>query len=36
MQYAVKVEPGATLAEGPYVAETFKVAVEDEYVVIEV
>ena len=35
MQYAVKVEPGATLVEGPYVAETFKVAVEDEYVVIE-
>lgn len=35
MQYAVKVEPGATLVEGPYVAETFKVAVEDDYVVIE-
>lgn len=35
MQYDVAVEPGATLVEGPYVAETFKVAVEDEYVVIE-
>ena len=35
MQFAVSVEPGATLVEGPYVAETFKVAVEDEYVVIE-
>lgn len=35
MQYAVAVEPGATLVEGPYVAETFKVAVEDQYVVVE-
>lgn len=36
MQYSVSVEPGAKLVEGPYVAETFKVAVEDDYVVIEV
>lgn len=35
MQYDVAVEPGAKLVEGPYLAETFKVAVEDEYVVIE-
>jgi 3-phenylpropionate/trans-cinnamate dioxygenase ferredoxin subunit len=33
--YAVSVEPGAKLVEGPYVAETFAVAVEDEYVVVE-
>ena len=36
MKYAVAVEPGAKLVEGPYVAETFKVAVEHDYVVIEV
>ena len=35
MNYAVSVEPGAKLVEGPYVAETFSVAVEDEYVVVE-
>lgn len=35
MQFDVAVEPGAKLVEGPYVAETFKVAVEDDYVVIE-
>ena len=35
MNYAVTVEPGAKLVEGPYVAETFPVAVEDEYVVVE-
>ena len=35
MTFDVAVEPGATLVEGPYVAETFSVAVEDEYVVIE-
>lgn len=32
--YAVAVEPGAKLVEGPYKAETFEVSVEDEYVVI--
>ena len=35
MNYAVSVEPGAMLVEGPYVAETFPVAVEDDYVVVE-
>jgi 3-phenylpropionate/trans-cinnamate dioxygenase ferredoxin subunit len=32
--YDAHVEPGAEIAKGPYVAETFKVTVEDEYVVI--
>ena len=35
MNYAVSVEPGTKLVEGPYVAETFPVAIEDEYVVVE-
>lgn len=35
MQFNVTVEPGAKVVEGPYVAETFKVAVEDDYVVVE-
>jgi 3-phenylpropionate/trans-cinnamate dioxygenase ferredoxin subunit len=33
--YAVTVEEGAKLAQGPFVAETFPVAVEDQYVLIE-
>jgi nitrite reductase/ring-hydroxylating ferredoxin subunit len=33
--YAVSVESGASLVEGPYKAETFPVTVEDEYVVVE-
>jgi 3-phenylpropionate/trans-cinnamate dioxygenase ferredoxin subunit len=33
--YAVAVEPGAQLAKGPYVAETFAVAIDKDYVVIE-
>jgi nitrite reductase/ring-hydroxylating ferredoxin subunit len=33
--YAVSVEPGARLVEGPYTAETFPVTVEDDYVVVE-
>jgi nitrite reductase/ring-hydroxylating ferredoxin subunit len=35
--YPVSVEPGAelTAAEGPYVAETFPISVQDDYVVIE-
>jgi len=33
--YEVKIEPGEQLAKGPYVAETFQVSVEDEYLVIE-
>jgi 3-phenylpropionate/trans-cinnamate dioxygenase ferredoxin subunit len=35
MNYAVSIEPGAKVAAGPYVAETFPVAVEDAYVVVE-
>ena len=34
-QFAVSVAPGATLVEGPYVAETFPVRIEDDYVVLE-
>lgn len=34
--YPVSVEPGAALVEGPYVAETFPVSVENDYVVVEV
>ena len=33
--YAVSVEPGARVVEGPYVAETFPVSVENDYVVVE-
>ena len=33
--YPVAVEPGAQLSKGPYVAETFPVAVDKDYVVIE-
>lgn len=35
MQYDVHVEHGASIVEGPYVAETFKVEVEGDYVVVE-
>jgi len=35
-RYAVSVEPGARLVEGPYKAETFPVSVEGKYVVVEV
>jgi nitrite reductase/ring-hydroxylating ferredoxin subunit len=35
MNYAVSVEQGASLIQGPYTAETFPVTVEDTYVVIE-
>jgi len=34
-QFPVSIAPGAELVEGPYVAETFTVAVEDDYVVLE-
>ena len=34
-KYAVSVEPGARLVEGPYKAETFPVSVEGKYVVVE-
>ncbi len=33
--YKVEVEPGEVLAKGPYVAETFPVSVEQNYVVLE-
>jgi nitrite reductase/ring-hydroxylating ferredoxin subunit len=33
--YRVSIEPGARLVEGPYVAETFQVSVENDYVVVE-
>lgn len=33
--YQVTVEPGATLAKGPFVAETFPVTVEDQYILVE-
>lgn len=33
--FQVKVEPGEQLVKGPYVAETFPVAVEKDYLVIE-
>ena len=34
-RYEVSVEQGAKLIEGPYVAETFRVSVENDYVVVE-
>jgi nitrite reductase/ring-hydroxylating ferredoxin subunit len=36
MRYPVAVESGNNLAKGPYVAETFPVSVDEQYVVIEV
>lgn len=33
--YPVRIEPGETLAKGPYVAETFPVIVEESYVLVE-
>lgn len=33
--YAVTVEPGEALAKGPFVAETFPVSVENDYVLVE-
>lgn len=33
--YAVMVEEGAALAKGPFVAETFPVSVDDQYIVVE-
>lgn len=35
-QYDVNVAPGDAVTEGPYVAETFDVTVEEKYVVVEV
>jgi nitrite reductase/ring-hydroxylating ferredoxin subunit len=34
-QFQVTVEPGEQLVKGPYVAETFPVSVEEEYLVVE-
>jgi nitrite reductase/ring-hydroxylating ferredoxin subunit len=34
-QYPVSVRPGTQLVEGPYVAESFPVRLEDNYVVVE-
>lgn len=34
-QFGIRVEPGETLVKGPYVAETFPVTTEGEYLVIE-
>ena len=34
--YDVTVEPGAALVKGPFVAETFAVSVEQDYIVVEV
>ncbi len=36
MQFPIAVEPGASVVEGPYKAETFNVSVEDDYIVLEV
>ena len=35
-QYAVAVESGSSILAGPYVAETYPVSVEENYVVVEV
>ena len=34
-RFEVKVQPGEQLVKGPYVAETFPVTIEDDYLVIE-
>jgi nitrite reductase/ring-hydroxylating ferredoxin subunit len=34
-QYAVAIEPGAEILKGPYIAETFPVTVENDYVIVE-
>jgi nitrite reductase/ring-hydroxylating ferredoxin subunit len=34
--YSVSVEPGAKLVEGPYLAETFPVSVQNNYLVVEI
>jgi 3-phenylpropionate/trans-cinnamate dioxygenase ferredoxin subunit len=36
MQFPVAVEPGASVVEGPYKAETFSVSVEDDYIVLDI
>jgi 3-phenylpropionate/trans-cinnamate dioxygenase ferredoxin subunit len=34
--YSISVEPGAKLVEGPYVAETFPVSVQNNYLVVDI
>jgi 3-phenylpropionate/trans-cinnamate dioxygenase ferredoxin subunit len=34
--YAVTVEPGEALAKGPFMAETFPVSIEDNYILVDV
>ncbi len=34
--FKVSVEPGSTLAKGPYAAEIFAVSVDDDYVVVDI
>jgi 3-phenylpropionate/trans-cinnamate dioxygenase ferredoxin subunit len=34
-QFAITVEPGEQLVKGPYVAETFAVSVEEDYLVVD-
>jgi nitrite reductase/ring-hydroxylating ferredoxin subunit len=36
MQLDARIEPGATLVEGPYQATTFPVTIEENYVVVEI
>lgn len=36
MQFPIAIEPGASVVEGPYVAETFAVTIEDDYIVLDV
>ncbi|MEO8651861.1 MAG: Rieske (2Fe-2S) protein [Hyphomicrobiaceae bacterium] len=36
MQFPIAIETGADVVEGPYVAETFPVAIEDDYIVLDV
>jgi 3-phenylpropionate/trans-cinnamate dioxygenase ferredoxin subunit len=33
--YKIEVEPGAELAKGPFVAESFPVTVDNDYLVVE-
>jgi 3-phenylpropionate/trans-cinnamate dioxygenase ferredoxin subunit len=34
--YAASVQPGAQIVKGPYVADTFAVTVEDDYVIVDI
>jgi len=36
MQFPIAIEPGASVVEGPYVAKTFPVTIEDDYIVLDV